>query len=394
MLDLDGPYPGAYEPPEKRGIAMNPDVVVVGAGLVGAAIAYGLASRKVRVLAIDGSDRDFRAAKANFGLVWLHGKGMGMPAYHRLTSDALEVWPDFSAEITEATGIDLEYENNGGLTLCEGNAEFERRRMELLRLDRQINAAQPRWEMLDRDTLSKLLPRVQLGPNIVGASFGHGDGHCNPLRLLAALHAGILRKGGQLRAGTPVQSVKADLRGTFTLDLGSEKISAARVVIAAGLGTKALAEQVGLDIAIRPQRGQVLVTERLDPFLPFPAMGLRQTREGTVMIGAVQEDVGFDVSTTVDAAATLSAKAIRRIPALSRVRLVRQWAALRILTPDAYPIYAESQAHPGAFAAVCHSGVSLAALHATQLANAIATGLLPSSLNDFHHRRFAIPRAA
>jgi glycine/D-amino acid oxidase-like deaminating enzyme len=182
---------------QKNG-GLTADIVVVGAGMVGAAIAYGLASRNLRVLVLDGGDRDFRAANANFGLVWLHGKGMDMPAYQRLTRGSLDLWPDFSAELTETTAIDLQYERNGGLAICLGETQFEKRRTELLRLHNQLGEAEPDWEMLDRGELEKLLSKAQLGPDVVGASFGHRDGHANPLRLLAALHVGILRRGGQL----------------------------------------------------------------------------------------------------------------------------------------------------------------------------------------------------
>ena len=64
-------------------------------------------------------------------------------------------------------------------------------------------------------------------------------------------------------------------------------------MIAAGLGSPALAQQVGLDIPLRPQRGQVLVTERLAPFAAAAVERLRQTGDGTVMIGATQEEVGL-----------------------------------------------------------------------------------------------------
>ena len=64
---------------------MRLDVIVIGAGTVGAAIAYGLAAQGSSVLVLDGDDGDFRAARANFGLVWLQGKGIDMPAYQRLT---------------------------------------------------------------------------------------------------------------------------------------------------------------------------------------------------------------------------------------------------------------------------------------------------------------------
>src|ERR1700678_3490505 len=169
---------------------LTADILVIGAGMVGAAIAYGLASRNLRVLVFDGGDSDFRAASANFGLVWLQGKGMGMPAYQQLTRDSVDLWPNFSTELTDTTAIDLQYERNGGLEICMGEAEFEKRRATLLRLHSQLGSAEPDWEMLDRGALTKLLPKAQPGPDVVGAGFGRRDGHANPLRLPAALHAG------------------------------------------------------------------------------------------------------------------------------------------------------------------------------------------------------------
>ena len=362
--------------------------------MVGAAIAYGLAKHDVRVLVLDGGDLDFRAASGNFGLIWQQGKGIGMPAYQRLTRDSVSMWPTFSAELVDSTDIDLQYERNGGLTICLGDEEFENQRAELLELDLQLDGIEPDWEMIDRSALAKLFCKAQLGPDVAGASFGRRDGHTNPLRLLAALRAGFMHGTVQLRGGSAVHSVQSDGHGGFIVGFGSERASAARVVIAAGLGSRPLSAQVGIEIPIRPQRGQILVTERMEPFLPLPTSGLRQTQEGTVMIGATHEEVGLDTSTTSGAAAELSARAIRCIPALSGVTVVRQWAALRILTPDSYPVYAESHSHPGVFVALCHSGVTLAPLHSTLLADAIAAGRLPPSLNVFHQRRFDVPQAA
>jgi glycine/D-amino acid oxidase-like deaminating enzyme len=71
------------------------------------------------------------------------------------------------------------------------------------------------------------------------------------------------------------------------------------------------------------------------------------------MIGATQDGEEFDTSTTSKSGAVLASRAIRRIPALSEVKLIRQWAGLRIMTPDGHPIYAESDTHPGAFVALC-----------------------------------------
>jgi glycine/D-amino acid oxidase-like deaminating enzyme len=372
---------------------MHPDIMVIGGGAVGAAIAYGLARKRLRVLVIDGDDRDLRAARANFGLVWLQGKGLNMPAYQELSRRSVDMWVDFASDLEGLTAMDLQYEQNGGLAFCLGEDAFEKRRQDLQRLHNQLGRAEADWQMLERAELAKLLPNVRLGADVTGASFGRRDGHANPLRLLAALHAGILRLGGDLRRNATVRQIVASDAG-FTVAFGNETVSAPRLLIAAGLGSQALAQQVDLDIPLRPQRGQVLVTERLDPFLPLPTSGLRQTREGTVMIGATHEETGFDVSTTAVAAADLSRRTLRIVPSLADATLVRQWAGLRIMTPDGCPIYAQSQAHPGAFVALCHSGITLAALHSTVVADAIADGELPGSLDVFHQRRFDVPKAA
>lgn len=372
---------------------MRPDIVVIGGGTVGAAIAYGLAKRREKVLLLDGDDGDFRAARANFGLVWLQGKGIGMPAYQALTRDSIALWRVFCGGLEAETGIDLRYEQNGGVVFCLGEEAFEKRRLDILRLHNERGGGEPDCEMIDRAALQRLMPGVSFGPDVTGASFGARDGHVNPLRLLAALHAAFLRLGGHIRHAARVDRIDA-VGADFLLRVGGKTVTAPRIVIAAGLGSAALGPQVGLDVPLRPERGQILVTERLQPLLPLPASGLRQTSEGTVMIGATKDHSGFDVSTTSDAAAGLSAKTVRIVPALAKARLVRQWAGLRIMTPDGHPIYARSESHPGAFVALCHSGVTLAAFHAEVLAEAIAAGSLPDSFSPFHQRRFNVPQAA
>jgi glycine/D-amino acid oxidase-like deaminating enzyme len=372
---------------------MSADVVVIGAGLVGSAIAYGLAGRGAKVLVLDGEDRDFRAANANGGLVWLHGKGIGLPAYYELSRTSVELFRGLSDELADSTGFDLQLEQNGGLWLFLSDEQMEQRRAFLTRLDQETGRNEPEWKMIDRAAVSELLPNVELGREVVGASYGLRDGQVNSLRLLHALQAGIVHRGGELRGKTTVGLVRREGNG-FRINFGSEQVSAAKVVIAAGLGSKDLARQVGLDIPIRPERGQMLITERLERFLPIPVMGVTQTSQGTTWIGTTNEDVGFDNSTTVSASASLGAMAIQLIPAMSEVKLVRQWAGLRIMTPDGYPVYAQSESHPGAFVAVCHSGVTLAAAHAGPLADSIFAGRLTSFFDPFHQRRFDVPKAA
>ena len=174
----------------------------------------------------------------------------------------------------------------------------------------------------------------------------------------------------------------------FMVQCGSERFAAGKLVIAAGLGSRTLAPMVGLDMPVSPLRGQILVTERLRPLLHHPTHLMRQTDEGAMMLGDSQEDAGFDTSTVPDVFAGIAARNVKVLPALADARIVRIWAALRVMSPDGYPIYDQSQRYPGAFAATCHSGVTLAGAHALALAPAIMAGALPDELAAFSAARF------
>jgi len=371
---------------------MTSDILVIGGGTVGAAIGFGLAQRHLKVTVLDGGDRDYRAARANFGLVWIQGKGANMPEYQLWSQRSARLWGDFSAKLQNLSGRDLQLEQNGGFVFSLSEAEFEARHTALQKLHNSLGGNID-FEMIDRSRLERMNPGVTFGPDVCGASFGHRDGHVNPLFLLSALHAGIEKLGGRIVSSTQAEKIRSDGAG-FAVETKTDTFRASRIVIAAGLSSQGLGAQVGLDVPLRPQRGQILVTERLTPVLPFPASGLRQTQEGTVMIGATNEDVGYNVTTTGAGAAKLSARALRIIPALSNVTLVRQWAGLRVLSPDNCPIYAQSETHPGAFIAVCHSGITLAAIHAEIIAQAVLDGALPPTLEVFHQRRFNVSKAA
>jgi len=363
------------------------EVVVIGGGVVGAAIAYGVSGHGAHVTVLDEGDIAFRASRVNFGLVWLHSKGAGMPEYGFWTRRACDLWPRFAAELKEATGIDTHYVKSGGLSYCLGEAEYGKRSELVQRMRVQAERDPYETRMLDRSDLMQLMPRAALGPEVLGASYGPHDGHVNPLNLLRALHAGLVRRGVDYRAGSPAVSV-APSAGGFDVVTARDTWTTPKVVLAAGHGSVALMGGLGFEVRIRAERGQQLVTERCAPVLPLPANGIRQSAEGTVLIGSTQEAVGYDVSTTVDGGARMAARALRILPALSSVRIVRSWAGLRTLTDDRCPVYEESARYPGAFLVTCHSGVTLTAVHATDLADAIHQGRLGSALEVFHGRRF------
>jgi glycine/D-amino acid oxidase-like deaminating enzyme len=361
------------------------DFIVLGGGLVGSAIGYGLLRRGKRVLVLDEGDVAFRASRGNFGLVWVQGKGLGMTEYADWARHSADVWPGFAAELKERTGIDVHYRKPGGFQICAGDKEMADRIAFIDRLRAQQGTKGYDCEVVERSRLDNVMPG--LGPDVVGATYGPHDGHVSPLRLMKALHKAL---GACYRPNSTVTAI----RPGFRIETAGGTFAAPRIVLAAGLGNLPLCGMLGFQLPVRPQRGQILVTERLPAFLDYPMSGVRQTEEGSVLLGAAREEVGYDTSTTPAAMSAIAANAVRWFPRLKHARIVRAWGALRILAPDEFPIYQTLPEHDGAMVATCHSGVSLAGAHALTFAGYLTEGRLPAHFAAFHSRRFDVPKAA
>jgi len=346
------------------------DTIIVGGGLVGAAIACGIAASGARVAVLDGGDRDYRASRGNFGLVWVQGKGADFPAYARLTRRAAQQWRDFSDELFDATGVDVALQQTGGYDFCLSPEDWEAREREM-RLVTRHSGGEFEYQMLDCAALREHIPEVS--NDVLGASFSPQDGHVNPLYLLRALHQRMAGLGVDYQADHRVHASRRD-GNAFVIDTQRGSFHCERVVYCAGLSNQALCSDLGMSIPLRPLRGQLLITDRVPRFLSAATLQVRQTAEGTLQIGDSHEDVGLDESTTLEVITRLAHRAVRIFPHLAQVRLNRAWGALRIMTPDGVPIYHRSDEHPGAYAVSCHSGVTLAALHARDIARWICAG--------------------
>ena len=366
------------------------DVLVAGGGLLGLSIAYGIARLGHEVTVLDEGDVAWRASRGNFGLVWVQNKGTGLLPYAAWSRDAAALWPALARELQDETGIDVALRQPGGFFFCYSDAEMRAREASLRAIQQQVQGPYP-FQMLSHEEVRQRLPRI--GPEVAGASFTPMDGHANPLKLYRALEEAARLRGVRTLRNARVEAIRFDA-GRFELDTAAGRFGAGRIVLAAGLGNRELAPQVGLHAPVVPTRGQILVTERLRPFLPYPTNKLRQTDEGTVQVGDSIEDVGFNDDTTHDVLRFMAQRAIRTFPLLRDVNLVRAWGALRVMTPDGFPIYEESQSCPGAFVATCHSGVTLAAQHALKVAPWIAGHAAPPGIEVFRSDRLRSPAHA
>jgi len=366
------------------------DAIVIGGGLVGSAIGYGLARAGLRTALLDEGDVAYRASRGNFGLVWVQSKGDGAPHYQRWTRRSADEWPALAEELLTKTGIAVGHQRPGGVHLCLDETELAARRAMMERMRTQSGNFGFDYRMLDRRELADLLPG--LGPAVIGGSWTPYDGHANPLNLLYALHKGFVEKGGRYFPNSPVTEAGV-APGEFRIRAAGGEIGAPKVVLAAGLGNAALAPHFGLCAPVKPLKGQILVTERARHVLPMPITTIRQTVEGSIMLGDSQEDAGFDTSQRPAVMQTIARRAVLSFPWLRDLQIVRAWAALRVMPPDGLPIYDQSERFPGAFTANCHSGVTLAGAHANLFAPMVAAGVLDPTLEPFSARRLDVSAA-
>lgn len=339
---------------------MDADYAVIGGGVVGLSVAWGLMARGHRVAVIDGDDGTYRASRGNFGLIWVQSKGLKAPRYAKWTQGSAALWKDFAAELSEATGEALSLQQEGGWDFHLTEAALEAKVAQYQALSDALDGDYP-FEVLGNNALRREEPEV--GPRVAGAILHHQDGHVNPLRFLRALAADLRKRGAMIFLNERISGVHHN-DGFHLRCASGRQVHAGRVVLCAGLGAAELGPMFGFKAPVRPQRGQVLITEKLPKMLRRPSGIIRQVDEGGIQIGDSNEEVGYDDRTTTDVTAKIAARAVAVMPRLEKAQLVRSWGALRVMSPDGLPIYQKSETMPGAALVTCHSGITLAAAHA------------------------------
>lgn len=346
---------------------MSTDFAIIGGGVVGLSLAWGLLKQGYKVTILDGGDGSFRASRGNFGLVWVQSKGLNAPHYARWNQMSAALWGDFARELAEATGQSLEaplgLEQKGGYDYHFSEESLRAQLAKYEALKEALGGDYP-YEVLRGNEIRVEEPSV--GPEVHAAILHHQDGHVNPLKLLHALSKDVQRLGGLYLPNRHVESVTKSDQFKLTCRNG-EVIGADRIILSAGLGAMKLGPDLGFLAPITPERGQVLITEKVPHKINRPSLIARQVDEGGIQIGATNEKLGLNNDVTIDGIAGLAAEAIKTHPFLAKTKLVRSWGALRILSKDGQPIYQQSPTMPGAYMVTCHSAITLAAVHARLL---------------------------
>lgn len=379
-----------------------PDVVVVGGGVIGLAVAWRAAEAGLSVTVADPDPAGGASHAAAGMLCPVTEAHYGEEALLALNLASARAWPSFAAELEEVTGAAVGYRAEGTLAVAFDEDDL-RALEELRRYHAQLDLSGERLRARECRALEPLLsPRLRGGVLV-------GSDHQIDTRAVTAALLAAAEGAGATVVREPVAELEVaggGARGDGVgrvcgVRLGSgETVSTETVVLAAGCRS---ADLPGLPAAcrppVRPVKGQILRLEGPadPPVLTRTLRGLRQGRSvylvpragGRIVVGATTEEKGFDTTVTAGAVRELLEDAVELVPAVAELELVEAIARLRPGTPDNAPLIGPS-ALPGLVVATGHyrNGFLLAPITAGTVTELLRTGSVPDVLSPFSPLRF------
>jgi glycine oxidase len=375
----------------------RPDVVIVGAGVIGCAVARELARRGAKVTVVERDSPGRRATWAAAGMLSPLGEAGGGGPFLELADESLTRFAAFAASLREESGIDVEYRTAGKLhvALPEGDAE-------LVALASDPVAARFDVTLLDGAEARELEPA--LSSEIATALLVRRDHRVNNRLLAQALLASAVRAGAGFRTASPVATIQAERGSISGVRLASgEHLSAASVVLAAGAWSSQL-EGLPRPLPVRPVKGQMFAVDsrprgsgqsgvRLNHVIYAPSSYIIPRDDGRILVGATVEEVGFHKGPTPRGIAALMTAAVRVLPGLADLPLVETWAGFRPATPDNLPILGTEPLLRGLVYATGHfrNGILLAPVTAHAIAELVEHGRSDVDISAFGVERFGGP---
>ncbi|KMS68863.1 FAD-dependent oxidoreductase [Streptomyces viridochromogenes] len=355
----------------------RPDVLVIGAGIVGAACAYYCATAGLRVSVVERGAIGSGTTSACEGNILVSDKEPGPELDLALLSSRL--WRRIGEELGRST---IEYEAKGGVVVAGSPDSADGLR--------HLTAGQRTTGVdavdIGPDELFELEPNVTR--QAVGGAFYAQDAQVQPVLATAQLLRRARMLGATVHPGTGVTGFVRDGQGAVTgvrTDSADTPVLYAQWVInAAGTWAGQLSELAGAPVPVLPRKGFILVTEPLPRVVRHKvytaeyvanvassdagletSVVVEGTRAGTVLIGASRERVGFDRSISLPVLRKLAAQAIGVFPFLADVSLLRTYLGFRPYCPDHLPVIGPDPRAPGLLHACGHEGAGIGLAGAT-----------------------------
>jgi glycine oxidase len=375
--------------PRLVSISRSSNILVVGAGIVGCAIAYELARRGATVHVIDDRLPGMGATQASAGMLAPYTEAKDRNTlFLDLSVRSLDLYDEFVARAARDAGTAVGYSRAGTIEIA-GTAE---RMVELRDIARRLANRGVALEVLDEPATRAQEP--QLGRDVAGALLIGAHGYVNALELAQTLFAAARCLGATFEGGGRVRRISQ--RGSdLHVEADTRTHTAHTVVVCAGSWSGQIEIEGAARLPVRPVRGQLLHLAR------GSRLALRRVTwgehcylvpwdDGTLLVGATMEEVGFDERTTTAGVQDLLNAACALVPDVRSAGFLGARAGLRPGTPDAMPIVGWSRAAPNVMYATGHfrNGLLLAPLTAQLVADALLGGRVDPVLEAIGPHRF------
>ena len=367
-------------------------VAVIGAGIVGASIAWRLSVRGMRVTVVDQGEPGSGASSHSFA--WINAGAKEPIGYHNLNRRSLEMWPRFAAGLSDDVGL-----------RWGGKVSWETEPDAAAALKARVGQLQS-WgypsRLVSKAELEELEPALDVGP-VAAAEYSENEGQVEPQMVVDACLRRLAEREASILSGVAVVGFQRAGDGTIrAVQTTSGDIEVDAVALAAGTETTRLAALAGISVPQAESPGVVIRTTPLRPLLQkalvvyAPPLGdgrreihLRQCADGRLMIGeGDQESLAEDDSQAH--ADDLLARAGRYLPGLAGAQAVPVPVGWRPMPLDGYPVMGFAAESPNLYVALTHSGVTLAPALSQLAAMEICDGARADAvLGPYRPERFA-----
>ena len=337
-------------------------VVVVGAGIVGASIAWRVASRGARVTIVDRAEPGSGASSHSFA--WINAGAKAPVGYHNLNRRSLEMWPRFADALGEDVGLRW-----GGKASWENDAAAAQALRDRVQ---QLQSWGYPSRLISREALQELEPSLSIG-TVAAADYNENEGQVEPQMVVDACINRLREMEASIVTGVDVTGFRKDAHDrVVSVQTTAGDIYADIVVVAAGTATTAVAAMAGVNVPQAQSPGVVMRTSPMPsllqnvPVVYAPPLEdgrreihLRQCPDGRLMIGeGDQESLAEDDSQAH--ADELLARACQHLPGLAGATAVPVPVGWRPMPLDGYPVMGFAAESPNLYVALTHSGVTLA----------------------------------
>lgn len=365
------------------------DVVIVGGGIAGLALAVELQRRRLgRVVLVERKYIGSGASGRNVGRI------RAMQLTEELTRLALLCQEKYE-RMGEELGCNVLFWRAGYMWLLYEAEEVERMRP-VVAMHHRLGV---RSQLLDPPGVYRLFPHLRGGEPVVGGVTHARDGIVHHDATLWAYFENARRLGVDVRQHVGVSKIEVVGGQVRGISAGSDKIATPHIVNAAGGWAKEIAGLAGVQIPNRPLRREVLVTAPVKPFLNGaitfyrPTEGwFNQTLRGEMVAGVVDPDepVRVNAASSFEFLTRTATLLVRKMPVLADMTVIRQWAGMYDVTPDHLPLLGESREVKGLYQANGWSGrgMLLAPYTMELLAEEMTSGAVPPMLRPFDPNRF------